>query len=214
MRPVLCLITDRCRGGAAPLEALVAQVQAAARAGVTLVQVRERDLDGGPLLAVTRACVAAVAGTETRVLVNDRVDVALAAGAHGVHLRSDSFSTAEARRLARGRPFIVGRSVHALDDAVQAAVERPDYLLFGTVFETSSKPGRAAAGTVALREVVAAVRVPVLAVGGVTVERVRELAATGAAGVAAIGLFRGEPPALGGVARSVRAAFDTPSGVP
>ena len=80
MTPVVCLITDRARvpGGA---DGTVACVTWAARAGVQLVQVRERDLDGGPLTALVRRCVAAVRGTRTRVLVNDRLDVALAAGA-------------------------------------------------------------------------------------------------------------------------------------
>src|SRR5688572_7868800 len=90
VRPVACMITDRSRLGAGWEDALVARVAAAARDGVDLVQVRERDLDARVLTRVVERCVAAVARTRTRVLVNDRVDVALAAGAHGVHLRGDS----------------------------------------------------------------------------------------------------------------------------
>jgi thiamine-phosphate pyrophosphorylase len=161
----------------------------AARAGVHLVQVRERDLDGGPLTALVRRCVAAVRGSRARVLVNDRLDVALAAGAHGVHLRGDSVPASRVRTLCPPG-FLLGRSVHARDEAVDAAAASGlDYLLFGTVFPTSSKPGRAPAGSPALADVVAAVCVPVLAVGGVSPDNLGEVAAAGAAGFAAIGLF-------------------------
>lgn len=186
--PVVCLITDRARvaGGA---DGLVECVGRAARAGVHLVQVRERDLDGGPLTALVRRCLAAVAGTRTRILVNDRLDVALAAGAHGVHLRGDSLP-APAVRAMSPPGFLVGRSVHGRDEAVAAAAAGGlDYLLFGTMFPTSSKPGRQAVGTAALAGVAASTRIPVLAVGGVTPDNVGEVAAAGAAGFAAIGMF-------------------------
>ena len=188
MTPVICLITDRGRH-AAGADATVERVAWAARAGVHLVQVRERDLDGGPLTALVRRCVDAVRGSRARVLVNDRVDVALAAGAHGVHLRADSMPAARVRTLCPPG-FVLGRSVHARDEAVEmAAAGGLDYLLFGTVFATSSKPGHAPAGISALGEVAAAVNVPVLAVGGVSPDNIGEVAAAGAAGFAAIGLF-------------------------
>jgi thiamine-phosphate pyrophosphorylase len=186
--PVVCLITDRARvaGGA---DGLVACVGRASRAGVHLIQVRERDLDGAPLTALVRRCVDAVAGTGARVLVNDRLDVAMAAGAHGVHLRGDSLPASAVRAICPPG-FLVGRSVHALDEAVEAARDGGlDYLLFGTVFDTASKPGRPPAGASALARVVASTRTPVLAVGGVTPDNVSEVAAAGAAGFAAIGMF-------------------------
>jgi thiamine-phosphate pyrophosphorylase len=189
--PVVCLITDRTRGGGA--DAIVERVARAARSGVHLIQVRERDLDGGPLTQLVRRCLEAVRGTRTRVLVNDRVDVALAAGAHGVHLRADSMPAPRVRALCPPG-FVVGRSVHTRDEALaMAAGGGLDYLLFGTVFATLSKPGRTPAGLSALADVALAVPLPVLAVGGVTPDKVDEVVGAGAAGFAAIGMFAAAP---------------------
>jgi len=188
VRPVLCLITDRGRLGADWEHATVERVRAAARAGVDLVQVRERELDGGPLARLVRACVDAVRGTRTRVLVNDRLDVALAAGAHGVHLRADSMPGSRVRRVVPPG-FLVGRSVHSVEEAAAAADGSLDYLIFGTVFETASKPGREAAGLSALAAVSRATPLPVLAVGGITAARIEPVVAAGAAGVAGISMF-------------------------
>ena len=188
MTPVVCLITDRTRGGGGA-DALVERVAWAARSGVHLIQVRERDLDGGPLTQLVRRCVEAVRGTRTRVLVNDRVDVALAAGAHGVHLRADSMPAPRVRALCPPG-FVVGQSVHTRVEAVAAAEGGGlDYLLFGTVFATASKPGRAPAGLSALADVASAMPLPVLAVGGVTPDKVGEVVGAGAVGFAAIGMF-------------------------
>ncbi len=206
MTPVLCAVTDRQRWGDAG-DGVVAHVAALAHAGVHLVQIRERDLEAGALLTLVRRCVEAVRGTGTRVLVNDRVDVALAAGAHGVHLRGDSMPAARVRALV-GRPFVLGRSVHALDEGVAVtAAGGLDYLLFGTVFETSSKPGRAAAGVDSLARLAAAVRLPVLAIGGMSVDRVAAVARSGAVGVAGIGLF-GDPASPRTIA-AINSAFDS-----
>jgi thiamine-phosphate diphosphorylase len=189
LKPVFCLITDRHRFGASWEQALVERVAAAAREGVHLVQIRERDLDGGPLNRLVSACVAAVRGTSTRIVVNDRLDVALAARAHGVHLRSDSFSGARIRTLAPP-PFLVGRSVHSISDAAAATRDGGlDYLIFGTIFETPSKPGRAAAGLELLAAVARSTPLPVVAVGGMTRERIGDVAAAGASGVAGISMF-------------------------
>jgi thiamine-phosphate pyrophosphorylase len=209
--PVICLITDRTRD-ADGADATVERVRWAARAGVHLVQVRERDLEGGPLTALVRRCVEAVRGSRARVLVNDRVDVALAAGAHGVHLRADSIPASRVRTLCPPG-FLVGRSVHARDEAISAAAAGGlDYLLFGSVFPTASKPGRAPAGPQRLAEVVAAVGVPVLAVGGVSPDNLSEVAAGGAAGFAAIGLFAAaSEAALARAVAAATAAFLVPS---
>ena len=191
MRPVICLITDRRQLAIQTGDGVVAQVAAAAKAGVHLVQIRERDLEGRALVHLVRACVVAVKTTSTRVIVNERLDVALAAGAHGVHLRGDSMPASRARTMAP-RSFLIGRSVH---DALEArrVIEDGglDYLVFGPVFKTSSKPGRPGAGLEALRAVVSSTVVPVLAVGGVTHDRVAAVTAAGAAGFAAISLFSG-----------------------
>lgn len=189
MSPIFCLVTDRRRYGAAWEPALVGRVGAASREGVHLVQIRERDLDGGPLMRLVSACVAAVRGTRTRIIVNDRLDVALAARAHGVHLRADSFSAARARASAPA-PFLIGRSVHSVTDAVATTCDDGlDYLIFGTVFDSASKPGGTPAGLAALGEVAQATRLPVLAIGGVTRGRIPDILAAGAAGVAGISMF-------------------------
>jgi thiamine-phosphate diphosphorylase len=209
VRPVICMITDRHRlndGDAG----LIDRVVAAARSGVAMVQVRERDLEGAALTALVARCVDAARGTRTRILVNDRVDVALAAGAGGVHLRGDSMPAARVRTMSP-RGFLVGRSVHDVDDArASAAAGGLDYLIFGPVFETVSKPGRAAAGLDALRLVAAATPLPVLAVGGITADRVAAVMAAGAAGFAAIGLFTAPADALQLQVRQSSLAFDTP----
>jgi thiamine-phosphate pyrophosphorylase len=190
---LLCLVTDRRRlaGAGAPLEAsrrcLVDQARFAAAAGIDLIQVRERDLDAAELASLVTSLLEAVRGSRTRILVNDRIDVALACGADGVHLRGDSIDAADARRLAPAA-FLIGRSVHHPDEAVRAA--GADFLIAGTVFPSPSKPGADRwLGLAGLEAVVRAARVPVLAIGGVAAERMGEIAATGAAGVAAIGLF-------------------------
>ena len=182
------MITDR-RRFAGGQDALVQRVAAAANAGVHLVQVRERDMEARDLSRLVARCVAAVHNTRTRILVNDRLDVALTAGAHGVHLRADSIPASRARSLAP-IGFLIGQSVHTVAEAVTAHADGGvDYLLFGAVFATTSKPGQAPAGVHALADVVRATPVPVLAIGGITNETVPQLKGTGCAGVAAIGWF-------------------------
>jgi thiamine-phosphate diphosphorylase len=164
-------------------------VSAAARSAVHLAQIRERDLEGLALLHLVRSCVDAVRTSSTRIIVNDRLDVAIAAGAHGVHLRADSIPAWRARTIAP-TPFLIGRSVHDAVEAERVAADGGlDYLIFGPVFETTSKPGRAPAGLDALREVASRTALPVLAVGGVTAERVAAVVGAGAAGFAAISMF-------------------------
>jgi thiamine-phosphate diphosphorylase len=213
---VFCLVTDRTRCD--DEDRLVDIVGHAASAGVHLVQVRERDLEAKRLCELVGRCVAAAHGTRTRILVNDRFDVAIAAGAHGVHLPSHGVA---ARRLRRLCPpgFIIGRSVHAAEEAKAVVADGGvDFLVFGTVFSSTSKPDVAPAGLDALRGVVSSVPVPVLAIGGVTIERIRSLAAAGASGVAAISLFSEAAShgldRLQTVVAQASVAFDTPPGVP
>jgi len=166
------------------MAATIALVTTAVKAGIDLVQIRERDLDDRSRLALTRAAVDAARGSRARILVNERLDIALAAGADGVHLRGDSVAASSVRR--HGPPgFIIGRSVHSRDEAVAAEREGGcDYLIFGTVFSTTSKPeGHPSLGTGALKEVCARVRLPVLAIGGISVDRAPDVAAAGAEGV-------------------------------
>ena len=216
MGPVLCLVTDRARCGGT--DGLVELVRQAAAAGVHLVQVRERDLEANALCELVRRCIDVVQGTRTRILVNDRFDVAVAAGAHGVHLPSYGVPACRIRPIAPAG-FLIGRSVHAVEEAAAVVHEGGiDFLVFGAVFPTESKPGFQPAGVELLRRVVDSVPVPVLAIGGVTTERFGMVAAAGAAGIAAIGLFadagREHTNRLQMLAAQAALAFDTPSSVP
>ena len=213
---MICLVTDRRRLSAAAdsIDRLVDLVAAAARAGIDLVQIRERDLEARALAALVTRCVAAVAETGTKVIVNDRADVAVAARAHGVHLRADSMPAGAVRALMGGSALI-GRSVHTASEATEVSSEGGvDYLIFGTLYQSASKNGSHPVAT--LEELSAACRapVPVLAIGGITVERAADAARAGAVGVAGIGLF--VPPRgtsadrhLQTVVSGLRRVFDT-----
>jgi len=183
-------------------------VGAASRAGVPLVQVREAGLDGRRLAELVRRCLDAVDARRTRVVVNDRLDVALAAGAHGVHLREDSIPASRVRAVAPAG-FLVGRSVHSTAAAREASgAGGLDYLIFGTVFPSASKPGGTAAGVHALAGAVTASSVPLLAIGGVMASNAGDVAGTGAAGFAAIDLFAtGDDAELPRVVAQARATF-------
>lgn len=201
---ILCLVTDR-RRFATSERGLLDQVQHAADAGVDVVQVRERDLEAGALADLVGRIVHVTRGSRTRVLVNDRVDVALAAGADGVHLRHDSLAVGAARQLA-APGWLIGRSVHSTEE-LQAA-GGADYVIAGTVLGTSSKGADIRLlGLDGLRTLVSASPAPVLAIGGITLERVGDVAAAGAAGVAAIGLFLQD--GLKDLVADVRRRFDS-----
>ena len=206
MRPVICMITDRRRVGG-NIATLVRQVGRAAQAGVELVQVRERDLEGNALTELVAGCVSVVRGTRTRIIVNDRLDVALACGAHGLHLRGDSFAAGRARAITPAG-FLVGRSVHSADDVRRdTRAGSLDYLMFGTVFSSASKPGCVATGAAVLAEITRLTSLPVLAVGGITLENAANVAQAGAAGIAAIGLFAAEGADVAATMASLRRAF-------
>ncbi len=206
-RPVICLVTPGHGDGSR----IVAAIAAAARAGATLIQIREPRLDDRALFALVSRAIEATAGTPARVLVNDRADVAMAASAAGVHLRGGSAPASRVRAIAPPG-FLIGRSVHAVEEA--RAVEAGggcDYLVFGTVFPSASKPaGHRTAGLSELRAVCDAVALPVLAIGGLTEERAPAAARAGAAGLAAIGLFA-DPTSAEAAVTAVRRAFDTGS---
>jgi thiamine-phosphate pyrophosphorylase len=192
------LVTDRRRfgGDVEALDRVVGLAVRAARAGVTLVQIREEGLDDRTLIALVERILSQTADTPTRVVVNERIDIALSSGAHGVHLPADGMSATRARQIVP-QGHLLGRSVHSADEAARAASAGGcDYLVFGTVFPTSSKPdGHPVAGPAALADACRAVDLPILAIGGITAERFEAVARTGAAGIAAIGLFVDESPA-------------------
>ena len=127
-----------------------------------------------------------------KLSINDRLDVALAVQAHGVHLAAQSLPVAEAVSLAKGK-LIVGRSVHSLDEAIAAAAAGADYLTFGHVFPTTSKPGQEPRGVAQLAEIVEAVDVPVLAIGGINLSNLDQVLATGCAGIAVISAILSVP---------------------
>lgn len=186
-RPLLYAITDR-RALSDP-EDIRAFFPRVAAAGVDLLQVRERDLETRPLLGLVETAVAAARGGATRVLVNDRLDVALAAGAEGVHLPGHGLPAVEVRR--RFPDLLIGVSCHGIDELRRAEAGGADFAVFGPVFETpSKKPYGPPQGLAKLAEATQAVKLPVLALGGVTLSNARACLEAGAAGLAAISLFQ------------------------
>jgi len=198
-RCLLYYITDRSqfRGGeSSQCHALLAKVAEAARAGVDYIQLREKDLSTRELETLAREVVELVRenSSSTRLLINSRTDVALAAGADGVHLRADDVAPHEVRQVlevSAHRPlttdhFLVAASCHSAADVVHAESEAADFAVFAPVFE---KKDTQSTGLAALREVCRA-KIPVLALGGVNVENAASCLNAGAAGIAAIRLFQ------------------------
>jgi thiamine-phosphate diphosphorylase len=185
----LHFVTDRLRYSM-DIDDLVGRAANAARHGADVIQVRERDLPDIILAAVVRRIIGVLDGTSAIVLVNDRVDVALATGAAGVHLRGDSFPASRVRAIAP-TGFVIGRSVHSAEDVAAAILDGgADYLMFGTVFPSQGKPpGHRTAGLDVLREICRRSSLPVIAIGGMTSDRVPDIADAGAAGLAAVGWF-------------------------
>jgi thiamine-phosphate pyrophosphorylase len=158
-------------------------LRASVFANVPLVQIREKLLSSRRLFELTRHAVELTANSATKVVVNDRADIALAAGASGVHLTSRSVPAAEVRKSFPAE-FLVGLSTHSSEEIEAAAASGADFALFGPVFDS---PGKSAVGLSALRKAVAAANgYPVLAIGGVDDSNYNDVLATGAAGFAAI----------------------------
>lgn len=203
-RPLLYLITDRQIHPPPPAnrkkpsdfppewQPQLDAIEAASRAGCHLIQIRERDLSARQLAAFTRAAISAARPYGALVAVNDRIDIALASDADGVHLRASSIAAREARQIAErcGRPdFLIGASVHNIREAEEAAAGA-DFVVCGPVYDTPSK--RAFGSPLGLErfaEIARSIQLPVLALGGITTENFREALRTGAAGIAGIGLF-------------------------
>lgn len=216
--PIVCLVTDRKRlGDGSGVESLLALVAAASQAGVDLVQIRETDLPSRDLLALSKRAVALTSGTATRIIINDRVDIAVAAGAAGVHLRADSIDAARVR-VAAPPEFIVGRSVHSATEAMAVSARGGlDYITLGTIFASKSKSaGALLAGLGELARAARSISVPIVGIGGIDFSNLAQIANTGAAGFAAIGLFSEVPEAASHVARierivrEAKRVFDTP----
>jgi thiamine-phosphate pyrophosphorylase len=179
---------------------LAEKIAMLAEAGVDWVQIREKDLPGGQLAALvretlrrTRALAGADEPSSARILINDRVDVALTEGAAGAHLGESSLPVNEVKRLIglRGRDFLVGVSCHSLESARSAAAGGADYLFFGPIFATPSKAAFGEPqGVARLAEICGSLTIPVLAIGGITLENAGRCFKAGAAGIAAIRLFQ------------------------
>jgi thiamine-phosphate pyrophosphorylase len=175
---------------------------ALADAGVDGFQVRAKSLATGALVALTRAVVAAVRPADALVVVNDRLDVALAAGADGVHLGADDLAVADARRLAPN--LVVGATCRSRAEVVAAADAGADYAGFGPVFASTSKAGLPLPlGAPAVAE--AAGVLPLVAIGGITAATAAEVRAAGATGVAVIGAIWRHPDPVGAVKELVTA---------
>jgi thiamine-phosphate pyrophosphorylase len=200
----VCYVTDRLSLDVAPGErresALLQRIENAAGAGVDWIQIREKDLPARELLDLTRTAIRVCgnlsANRAGRILVNDRADVAWAAGAAGVHLGERSLPISALVNVRSGparTDFLVGASCHSLGAALRAAGEGADYLFFGPIFATPSKAGFGPPqGLAKLAEICRAVSIPVIAIGGITLENAAACAAAGAAGIAAIRLFQGK----------------------
>ena len=203
-RTQLCYITDR---HALPPGALGPRIADAIHAGIDLIQIREKDLPTRDLMAMVAPAVEAARRTPTKIIVNDRLDVALALGAAGVHLGTQSVP-AEAVRQIVPESFLVGVSCHSLAEAEAAQVAGADYIVFGPVFETPSKlQFGLPVGLAKLRDAATKLSIPVLALGGITLERVRACLDAGASGIAGISIFQ-SCPAIEERVRELRVLID------
>lgn len=194
-KPILYLITrgastDATTENSPEFHRILAHVSAAVTAGIDLIQIREKQLTARVLFALTEQAAKRVRGTETRLLVNDRADVAMAAGADGVHLTTQSIDSGTVRR-AFGEQFLIGVSTHSLAEARAARDGGADFVVFGPVFATASKGKYGSPlGTGELGRVAGALQpFPVLALGGITTENAADCLQGGASGIAAISLF-------------------------
>jgi thiamine-phosphate pyrophosphorylase len=184
-------VTDQRLCGERPLVDVVAE---AARSGLGAVQLREKDLAGGPLLAEALALKRVLGAT--LLVVNERADVAAAAGAAGVHLPGDGLPVDVARRLL-GPDALIGRSAHSVADAQAAEQAGADYVILGTIFATASKPDREPAGLALVEATAQAVRLPVIAIGGIDEQNVAAVIGAGAWGVAVMSaILRAPAPAV------------------
>jgi thiamine-phosphate pyrophosphorylase len=205
VRPILCYVTDRrslpLSTSADAHNLLFASVERAAAAGVDWIQLREKDFSGKEWEELVQESLRRISrvGAATRLFVNDRLDVALACGAGGVHLSENGIPVSEACRLrdeffsARSdkRDFLIGVSCHSLGASLGAARGGADYIYFSPIFQTPSKANYGPPqGLDRLATICRAVTIPVIAIGGISTENAESCLQSGAAGVAAIRMFQ------------------------
>ena len=187
---MLYLITDRLALPAPHWPAQLSLIEQAATLGVSLIQIREKDLSARELAEFARAAIAIARPHGARILINDRVDVAHAVGADGVHLRVNSLA-AESVRAIVPSDFLIGVSTHSLAEARAAQAGGANFITCGPVYKTPSKREYGAPLELAkFREIAASVTLPVYALGGINFENLCEPLRHGAAGLAAISLFQ------------------------
>lgn len=197
--PLLYLITDRRAflrkpdSGKDCCRAQLEVIRLAAQSGVQLIQIREKDLSARALAEFTRQAIAVARPHGAKVFVNDRLDVALATNADGVHLRITSQTAREVREITTHKglnEFLIGVSTHSLIEAQAAEADGANFIVCGPVYDTPSKREYGAPlGLEKFAEICQAVKLPVLALGGITLANLDEPLRRGAAGIAAIGLF-------------------------
>ncbi len=200
----LCYITDR---HALEPKPLLPRILDAIHAGVNLIQIREKDLATRELLHLVKSAVDKARGTNTRILVNDRLDIALSLGAAGVHLGTQSMP-AKAARASVPKGFLVGVSCHSVQDTLAAEAAGADYVLLGPIFPTPSKlVFGPPLGLATLREAASRAKIPIFALGGLNVDRVKSCVEAGARGIAGISVFQ-DCPSLADRVRALRQEFD------
>jgi len=179
----LLVVTDRHQTNGRPLVPLLQRVLTA---GVSAIQLRERDLSARELVTLAREVQAVTASRRSQLLINDRIDVALALEGVGVHLRSNSLPVSVARQLL-GAQRLLGISVHAVEEVLSAQSQGADYIVLGPIYETPSKQMFGPPlGIYTLEKACRLVRIPIIGIGGVTTARAREMRRAGAFGVAVI----------------------------
>ncbi len=199
----LCLVTDRQFLGERLLVDIVAQ---AIRGGVDMVQLREKNLETRTWLDLAREVAQLCRKRKVFFIVNDRVDVAAASGADGVHLGQDDFPVALARKVLGGRR-IIGKSTHSIEQAKEALKERVDYVAVGPVFWTQTKKIDRPVGAELVAQVRKLTRRPILAIGGIQPENAASVIAAGATGVAVVSALMAAPDAVE-AARAFRKVLD------
>jgi thiamine-phosphate pyrophosphorylase len=189
-RRALMLVTDRKQCGSRPLTEVVAE---AVEGGVNIVQLREKDLPSGELLALARQ-LRGICSHRALLIINERLDVALLSGADGVQLGEDSMPVAAVRQFLPAS-MLVGRAVHAVNTARQAELDGADFLVAGTVFSSPSHSNVVPSGVELIANLAKRLTIPVVAIGGINSENVDECWRAGASGVAVISsIFKAENP--------------------